>query len=81
MIIFIVSLVAKHNRNRCYIMSRWFDIPSIGVRYSRLGDSIYHGLGGQNTMGRRSQNIMGRGFNIPWVGGQNTMGNGVKNQG
>ena len=31
--------------------------------------SIYHGYGGQNTMGR--------GVDIPWVGGQNTMGRGV----
>ena len=62
MILFIVSLVAKYNRNRCYIMSRWFDIPSIGVRYTMI-------RGIQYTMGRRGQNIIGRGFNIPWVGG------------
>ena len=35
-------------------MGKGFNIPWVG-------GSIYHGLGGQNTMGR--------GVKIPWVGG------------
>ena len=43
------------------------------VWYTMCGESIYHGQGGQNTMGR--------GINIPWIEGKHTMGRGSKYHG
>ena len=41
-----------------------------GVKIPWVGGSIYHGHGGQNTMGR--------GFNIAWIGGVKILWIGVK---
>ena len=41
-----------------------------GVKIPWVGGSIYHGLGGQNAMGRR--------VTMQWIGGQYTMGRGSK---
>jgi hypothetical protein len=59
-----------------------------GVKIPRVGGSIYHGLGGQHSMGRMVkmqwigvQYNMGRGVKLSWVGGLNPMDRGSKYHG
>ena len=56
-------------------VGRWYAIGR-GVKIPWIGGLTYHGLGGQNTIGRvfdipyvGHHNAMGRVFDIPWKGG------------
>ena len=58
-------------RHKHGVKIRW-----VGVEIPWVEGPIYHGYGGQNTMGRKSIYHC-YGFKIPCVGGQHTVGRGV----
>jgi hypothetical protein len=62
-----------------YVKIQWVgvDIPTMGrgVDMPWVWASIFHGKGGQNTMGKWVV-IPWVGGKIPWVGGRYTMGRG-----